>query len=113
MNRRLQPRGNASSTTARPCRRMATSRAAAKRYFRGSLTAWLPPVLNSFARSLIPSPRPKYIPLVGTIRYARGDPVPGIEHKLGKDLDLLAELGLGLNDDSPNYLSFGLAYYLR
>lgn len=39
--------------------------------------------------------------------------VPGIEHKLGKDLDLLAEVGLGLNDDSPNYLSFGLAYYIR
>ena len=39
--------------------------------------------------------------------------VPGVEYKLGKDLDLLAEIGIGVNDDSPNYLSFGLAYYLR
>jgi hypothetical protein len=39
--------------------------------------------------------------------------VPGVEYKLGEDLDLLAEIGIGVNDDSPNYLSFGLAYYLR
>jgi hypothetical protein len=38
---------------------------------------------------------------------------PGVEYKLGKDIDLLAELGIGLNDDSPNYFSFGAAYYLR
>jgi hypothetical protein len=39
--------------------------------------------------------------------------VPGVEYKLGKDLDLLAEIGIGLNDDSPNYFSFGAAYYIR
>jgi hypothetical protein len=39
--------------------------------------------------------------------------VPGIEYRLAKDVDLLAEFGLGLNDDSPNYLSFGLSYYVR
>jgi Outer membrane protein beta-barrel domain len=39
--------------------------------------------------------------------------VPGIEYRVAKDLDVLAEFGLGLNDDSPNYFSFGLAYYLR
>jgi Putative MetA-pathway of phenol degradation len=38
---------------------------------------------------------------------------PGVEYKLGKDIDLLAEFGLGLNDDSPNYFSFGAAYYIR
>lgn len=38
---------------------------------------------------------------------------PGVEYKLGKDVDLLAEFGLGLNDDSPNYFSFGAAYYIR
>jgi hypothetical protein len=39
--------------------------------------------------------------------------VPGIEYKLAEDLDLVAEFGLGLNDDSSNYVSGGLAYYLR
>jgi hypothetical protein len=39
--------------------------------------------------------------------------VPGIEYKVHKDLDLLAEFGIGLNDDSPNYFSFGAAYYIR
>jgi hypothetical protein len=39
--------------------------------------------------------------------------VPGIEYRLAKDLDALAEIGLGLNDDSPNYFSFGLSYYVR
>jgi outer membrane protein with beta-barrel domain len=39
--------------------------------------------------------------------------VPGVEYKLHKDLDLLAEFGIGLNDDSPNYFSFGAAYYIR
>ena len=39
--------------------------------------------------------------------------VPGIEYKLGEDLDLLAEFGIGLTDESRTYLSFGLAYYLR
>ena len=38
---------------------------------------------------------------------------PGVEYKLGKDIDLLAELGIGLNADSPNYFSFGAAYYVR
>ncbi len=38
---------------------------------------------------------------------------PGVEYRLGKDVDLLAELGIGLNDDSPNYFSFGAAYYIR
>ena len=38
---------------------------------------------------------------------------PGIEYRMAKDLDLLAEFGIGLNDDSPNYFSFGLAYYIR
>jgi len=39
--------------------------------------------------------------------------VPGLEYKVSDEVDLLAEFGLGLNDDSPNYLSFGLAVYLR
>jgi hypothetical protein len=39
--------------------------------------------------------------------------VPGAEYKLGEDLDALAEIGIGLTDESRTYLSFGLAYYLR
>jgi hypothetical protein len=39
--------------------------------------------------------------------------VPGLEYKIHKDLDLVAEFGIGLNDDSPNYLSAGLAFYIR
>jgi hypothetical protein len=39
--------------------------------------------------------------------------VPGLEYKLSPDLDLLAEVGVGLNNGSRNYVSFGLAYYLR
>ena len=39
--------------------------------------------------------------------------VPGLEYKIHDDLDLVAEFGIGLNDDSPNYLSAGLAFYIR
>jgi hypothetical protein len=39
--------------------------------------------------------------------------VPGIEYRLAEDLDVVAEFGIGLNDDSANYISGGLAYYLR
>jgi hypothetical protein len=39
--------------------------------------------------------------------------VPGVEYRLAKDVDLLAEVGIGVNDDSPNYLSFGVSYYVR
>jgi hypothetical protein len=39
--------------------------------------------------------------------------VPGLEFKVSPKIDLLAEYGVGLNDDSPNYLSFGVAFYLR
>jgi len=39
--------------------------------------------------------------------------VPGLEYKVGEDLDLVAELGLGLNDHARHYFSIGLAYYFR
>ena len=39
--------------------------------------------------------------------------VPGREYKIHDDLDLVAEFGIGLNDDSPNYVSAGLAFYIR
>jgi hypothetical protein len=37
--------------------------------------------------------------------------VPGIEYRLSDDLDFLAEVGIGLNDNSRSYGSVGLAYY--
>jgi hypothetical protein len=45
--------------------------------------------------------------------FTRAYFVPGLEYKLSDDVDLLAEFGVGLNDDSPNYFSFGLALYIR
>jgi hypothetical protein len=45
--------------------------------------------------------------------FTRFYAVPGIEYKVADDIDVLAEFGLGLNDDSPNYFSFGVAYYVR
>jgi hypothetical protein len=39
--------------------------------------------------------------------------VPGVEYRVAKDLDLLAEVGVGLTDESPNYVSFGAAFYVR
>jgi hypothetical protein len=45
--------------------------------------------------------------------YTLAHVVPGIEYRLGKDLDLLAEVGIGVNDNSSNYVSLGLAFYLR
>ena len=46
-------------------------------------------------------------------RFKRFYVVPGIEYRLAKDIDFLAEIGLGLTDESPNYLSFGVSYYVR
>lgn len=39
--------------------------------------------------------------------------VPGIEYAISPDLDFLAEVGLGLNDDAWHYFSAGLTFYLR
>ena len=39
--------------------------------------------------------------------------VPGIEYAVSQDIDLVAEFGLGLNDDSNHYISGGIAFYIR
>jgi hypothetical protein len=39
--------------------------------------------------------------------------VPGIEYRLNENLDFVGELGVGLNDDSGNYIAAGIAYYIR
>lgn len=39
--------------------------------------------------------------------------VPGIEYAINEDLDFVAEVGVGMNDESDNYFSAGLAFYFR
>jgi hypothetical protein len=39
--------------------------------------------------------------------------VPGIEYRVSPDIDLVAEFGIGLNDNSRHYVSGGIAFYLR
>ena len=39
--------------------------------------------------------------------------VPGIEYAISDNLDLVAEIGIGLNDNSSNYVSGGIAFYIR
>jgi hypothetical protein len=39
--------------------------------------------------------------------------VPGVEYQLTRNLDLLAEVGVGLNGESDDYLSAGLSWYFR
>lgn len=45
--------------------------------------------------------------------YTQAHLVPGIEYKVHQDLDLVAEFGVALNAHGDNYVSFGLAYYVR
>jgi hypothetical protein len=39
--------------------------------------------------------------------------VPGIEYRLSDTVDLVGEVGIGLNDDSFTYAGVGIAFYLR
>jgi len=39
--------------------------------------------------------------------------VPGIEYGLSDTIDLVGEIGIGLNDDSFTYAGVGIAFYLR
>jgi hypothetical protein len=39
--------------------------------------------------------------------------VPGIEVRLSDAIDLVGEVGIGLNDDSFTYAGIGLAFYFR
>lgn len=45
--------------------------------------------------------------------FTRAYLVPGLEYKVSERLDLVAEFGIGLTDDSPNYVGFGLALYFH
>ncbi|RPI02998.1 MAG: hypothetical protein EHM72_02650 [Calditrichaeota bacterium] len=39
--------------------------------------------------------------------------VPGIEYHLSDTLDLVAEFGIAINDNSSDYVGAGIAYYIR
>lgn len=39
--------------------------------------------------------------------------VPGIEYRLSDTFDLVAEFGIGINDNSSNYAGAGITYYVR
>ena len=39
--------------------------------------------------------------------------VPGIEYAISDNIDLLVEVGIGVNDAAANYLSGGVAFYIR
>jgi hypothetical protein len=39
--------------------------------------------------------------------------VPGIEYRLSDSADLVAEVGLGLNDNSSSYAGAGVTFYIR
>jgi len=39
--------------------------------------------------------------------------VPGIEYRLSDAFDLDAEFGIGINDDSSNYVAAGITYYVH
>jgi hypothetical protein len=39
--------------------------------------------------------------------------VPGIEYRLNSNADVLAEIGIGITDESANYFTVGVAYYFR
>jgi hypothetical protein len=38
--------------------------------------------------------------------------VPGVEYRINRNLDFIAEFGAGLNHDSPHYLTAGFAVYM-
>jgi hypothetical protein len=45
--------------------------------------------------------------------YTRVNLVPGIEYRLSESFDLVAEFGIGVNDNSSNYVGAGITYYVR
>lgn len=45
--------------------------------------------------------------------FTRAYLVPGLEYKLHPNVDLVAEFGIGLTDDSPNYFGGGISFYIR
>jgi hypothetical protein len=46
-------------------------------------------------------------------RYERYYAVPAVGYRLTRNLELLAEVGIGLNRDAEDYLSGGMSWYFR
>jgi len=55
----------------------------------------------------------KYRGNVPHASYRQVHLVPGVEYKIHRDLDLLAEFGIAMKDHGDNYVSLGMAYYVR
>lgn len=49
----------------------------------------------------------------GSGDYKTAHFVPGLEYSVSDTLDLIAEIGLALNDEGSHYFSGGLAFYFR
>jgi hypothetical protein len=45
--------------------------------------------------------------------FTRAHLVPGLEYRVRRDIDLLAEIGIAVNDNSSHYISGGIAFYFR
>jgi hypothetical protein len=44
--------------------------------------------------------------------FTRAWAVPGVEYRINRNLDLVAEGGVGLNHNSPHYFTVGFAVFL-
>jgi hypothetical protein len=44
--------------------------------------------------------------------FTRAYVVPGLEYRINRSLDLVAEVGVGLNQNSPHYFTAGFAVYM-
>ena len=74
---------------------------------------------------LASTPVARHLEVFGGVRVAResfddvdrritvAHVVPGIEYRVARDVDFLAEVGIGINEDSGNYASVGVAVYIR
>jgi hypothetical protein len=55
----------------------------------------------------------KDVPAGGDDSYTTLHLVPGLEYRLSDTVDLIGEVGIGLNDDSFTYAGAGIAFYIR
>jgi len=55
----------------------------------------------------------KDVPAGGDDSYTTVHLVPGLEYRLSDTVDLIGEVGIGLNDDSFTYAGAGIAFYIR
>ncbi|MGH8482022.1 MAG: hypothetical protein ACRES8_06145 [Nevskiaceae bacterium] len=46
-------------------------------------------------------------------RYWTAHAVPGVQYRVTRDVDVIGEVGVGLNGESDDYIAAGLSYYFR